>query len=242
MKLRFFSVLFILFMTIFFLTETSYSIKIKNVIKSGTYIPGDIVSIESLRLLPVPSTNSNYSIFQSIGNISNIILGEFDSVPQKITLIQDNNADGKVDVVAHWLVADKIIKKENAPEKFCSAEKFKEYKESIIRGNSSIEKVDTLNLFNHLLKDKTNIHRQNNGFRVVLKDIENRERERILYYYSDNGLNGYDLVLEIKYFKINRSNVNPLISHYVYCKRSRDNFVKNFVESLLMKTNKALNR
>lgn len=242
MRLRFISVLFIIFFITFLMTINSYSLKMKNAIKSGTYIPGDIFSIESLRFLPVPMTNNNYSIFQSIGNISNIILGRFESVPQKITLIQDTNADGKVDVAVHWLIANKKIQKEKAPEKFCSAEKFREYKKSIVRGNSSVIKVDTLNLFDHLIKDKTNIHREKNGFRVVLNDIENRKRERIIYYFSDNGINGYDLVLEIKYFKINRSDVNPLISHYVYCKGSKDTYVKDLVNNLLLKTNKALNR
>jgi hypothetical protein len=214
----------------------------KSAIKSGSYIPGDSVTIEGLRLLPVPSTNSNYRVFQSIGNTSNIILGKFDSVPQKITLIQDNNADGRVDAVAHWLVAENKIKKEKDPEKFCSVEKFREYKEGILKGNSSFEKIETLKLFDFLIKDKTNIRRQKNGFRIVLSDIESRKRERIIYYFSNNGPNGNDLVLEVKYLKRNMSRVNPLISHYVYCKNSKDTYVKEIVSTLLSKTRKALSR
>ncbi len=242
MKSKFTSLFLILFLSIVIIPDNSYSAKMKNAIKSGSYIPGDIVSIESLRFLPVPSTSNNYNIFQSIGNISNIIIGRFDAVPQRITLIQDTNADGKVDVAAHWLITDKKIQKEKDPGKFCSAEKFREYKESILKGNSSFEKIDTLNLFDYLLKDKTNIRRQKNGFRVVLADIDSRKRERIIYYFANNGINGYDLVLEVKYFKRNRSRINPLISHYAYCRGSRDSYVKEFVDRLLTKTNKALNR
>ncbi len=240
MASRSISLLFALFLILICMADNSYSAQGKSDIKSGAYIPGDIVSIESLRFLPVPRTNSNYSIFQSIGNTSNIILGRFDSVPQRITLIQDNNADGKVDVVAHWIVADKKIEKEKYPEKICSTEKFREYKESIMGGDSSIEKFDSLKLFNYLIKDKTNIHRQKNGFRVVLSDIESKKRERIIYYYSDNGINGSDLVLEVKYFRIKRSRINPLITYYVYCKGSSDTFVKDFVNKLLSKTWEAL--
>ena len=65
--------------------------------KSGKYVPSDLVTKSKLKDMPVPHALEDYALLQSIGKVTNIIIGDFKSGENKITLITDKNADGEVD-------------------------------------------------------------------------------------------------------------------------------------------------
>ena len=67
--------------------------------KSGKYVPSDLITKSKLKDMPVPHALEDYALFQSIGKVTNIVIGDFKSGENKITLVTDNNAAGVVDSV-----------------------------------------------------------------------------------------------------------------------------------------------
>ncbi len=220
--------------------EKLYSDNVYTNIKSGVYIPKELVTAGKLKFLIVPYSNVNYKFYQSIGKVTNIVLGNFNRSAKKITLISDKNSDGVVDIVAHWDPDLKKMELEKFPEKYCSSEKFAAYKKEIIDSKVNLinpEKA-SLQLLNHLIKDAANISRNKNGYRVVQKDLDAPGRERTVFYLADNGVNGVDLLFQHNYYYAGIKTVKPVIQYPVYCKDSFDPFAKELVKKIIKNISK----
>lgn len=212
---------------------------IQSSIEKGQYIPSDLVTVQNLIRLPIPYSNEDYAFYQSIGKISNIVIGNFKHGERKITLITDKNADGKVDLVADWFIDLERIDIHGNPDKYCSAEKFVKMKENILIGKSESlsPNPEGLSYLKTLLKTTGNITRVRHGFKVFGDDTDQKSKRRVSYYYSNNGVHGVDLAFEVKYYNLGTKRVSPPINFAVYCKNSFDPFTIEMVKKLLKETN-----
>ncbi len=213
---------------------------IQSNIKSGIYVPKDAITVPKLKDLPIPSTNDNYAFYQSIDKISNIVIGTFNSGERRITLIQDKNADGKVDTVAHLFVDLKRINVLPKPEEYCSAKQFEQYKEDIVNGN--IENIspnpEGTSYLKELLKTPANIVRVKHGFKVYRTDTDEPTKERVSYFFSHRGISGADIVFEVRYYNRGAARVSPLIDKGVYCINSKDTFAIKVAKEYIKKISK----
>ncbi len=213
---------------------------IQSSIKSGHYVPGDVITARKLRDLPVPASNKNYALYQSIDKISNVVIGSFTADERKITLIQDKNADGKVDIVAHLDVDSKKIHFQGKPYEYCSAEKFRKYKEDIINGNTKdiSPNSEGISYLKELIKDSGNIKKAKFGFKVTRTDTDEPSRERVSYFFSFRELSGADIAFIVNYYYISSGRISPIINHAVYCSNSKDPFAIEIAKRCIKKIGK----
>lgn len=223
------------FLTIIISSTSAKSKPIQSDIERGKYIPQSIVKIKTLRNLPIPSSNTDYAFYQSIRNISNIVIGKFKSGERVITLIQDKNSDGKVDIVVHLFIDLNRINRESNPSKYCSAEKFAKYKEDIINGR--IEEItpnpEGISYMKSLLNYPSNIKKARHGFRISRTDIDEPTQERVSYFFSFKEISGADIVFDIKYYYRGTARISPAINYGVYCKESKDPFAIELTKKTL---------
>ncbi len=229
MKIKIFLSLIIMIVLAQFQFNIEASVKgkpIQSNVAKGIYVQKDILTVPKIKQLPVPSTNDNYAFYQAIDKVSNIVIGTFNSGERVITLIQDKNADGKVDTVAHYFIDLNRINLEPKPNEFCNAEKFKKYKEDIVKGNTkdiSPNPEGTLYL-TELLKTPSNITRNKHGFKVSRTDTDQLSKERVVYFFSYRTTTGADISFEVKYYNRGSARVSPIINIAVYCSKSKDPF------------------
>lgn len=224
-------------------------------IASGNYVPGEIITQQSFQILPIPQTNNDYALYQSIGIVSNVVIGSFESGERTITLIQDRNSDGKVDIVKHWFITLKTLSKEPVPEKYCTAETFRILKESIVNGEGRTVVLGGQNYklgtipqgiskvrygipgLNVLLKNPANISKSKQGLRARSVDSDDPSSETITYSFSYNNEDGTaDMAFDVKYYYRFNSKVSPIINMFVYCKNSKDPFAIETVKMLMEST------
>ena len=213
-------------------------------VEKGTYVEKDILSPDTLKWMPIPAGTIDYALYQSINRISNVVLGNFKIGDRVITLIQDINADGNVDIVAHWYIDLNRMDKEGAPSVFCSAENFKKLKEIIVNGkNDSISlggrtykiSPNTFGIaeLERLLKRSSNVTKYKQGLRVKRVDPDEQSLEMIVYSFSYNIQdNSADLAFDVRYYDRGQSRVSPIINFGVYCSRSEDPFAIETVKKL----------
>jgi hypothetical protein len=203
-------------------------------IASGKYIHNDLVTMANIKQLPIPATNDDYAIYQSIGKVSNVIIGKFKVGARQVVLITDSNVDGKVDFACVWNVDSGVIDITPKPETIYSEVQFRQMKDDIVNGKSGLvspnpEGVAYLRV---LLEKPSNIIKMRNGFRVSWYDPDVRGLERVNYFFSDNGVHGSDMAFEVKYNNVGQVRVSPIITIWVYCKDSYDPFVIETVKKL----------
>jgi hypothetical protein len=237
-------IILILFFLIPVLLSSQNKIDIVTEIESGTYVQDDLVTVEKLRLLPVPKSKNNYAFFQSIDNKSNIIIGNFNANESMILLIQDSNADGKVDIVASWYPGTKKQVIESDPGEFCTIDKFKILKEVIFNGKT--EKIilgrkdliikpnpQGISRYEQIINGESNIVKYKQGLRVTLIDPDDRTKEMEVYSYSQNDSDkSADVTFKIIYSYKGNNRVNPIINFSIYCSKSHDPFVIETVKQL----------
>lgn len=206
-------------------------------VKSGTYIPTEPLGAHNLKTLIIPSSNNDYAFIQSIDRETSVVIGNFKGDKKLITLIKDENSDGKVDLVLHWYPALNNFTRENEPDKYCTAGHFRKMKEEIIQGKYNTDNpfADTLTLMDDVMKDTGNISRSKNGFRVVSMNSDKPAEERVVIYFSSNGINGNDLIFEHNFINLGQNKVKPLVKWIVYCRDSKDAYVKELVGRLYSK-------
>ncbi len=207
-------------------------------IGKGVYIHNDLITKENIKSLPIPLTLEDYSFYQSIGKVSNVVMGRFKKGLKKVTLVTDRDADGKVDLICTWMVDNNTVDVEPKPGEAISPEKFKEMKSDIVNGKRDelSPNPEGINYLKVLLKTPSTIIRMRNGYRVAMKDPDAMFIERVSYYYSDNGVHGVDMAFEVKYQHVGHVRMQPLIPIWVYCKDSYDPFAVDLVKTLIMET------
>ncbi|MBN2401946.1 MAG: hypothetical protein JXN64_06070 [Spirochaetes bacterium] len=219
-------------------------------VERGTYVPGEIVTPQDMRFLPIPAGTNDYAVFQSIKKTSNIIIGKFKTGEREIILIQDNNADGIVDIAAKWSIDLNRIDREGQPDKFCTSENFKKLKEIIVNGRQETIPLGGKNYMispnkegipeiEKLLNVPSNISRHKQGLRIKKIDLDELTKEMMVFSFSVNSENGSaDMAFDVKYYYMGRSRISPIINLGVYCLQSEDPFVKETVNTLSQMTSK----
>ncbi|HPO45931.1 MAG TPA: hypothetical protein PK875_09050 [Spirochaetota bacterium] len=207
-------------------------------IVSGKYIHNDLVTISSIKHLPIPATNEDYAIFQSIGRVSNVIVGRFKTGTRQIVLITDRDADGKVDFACVWNVDSGSVDITPKPDTVYADAQFRQMKEDIVNGKSGLvsPNPEGAGYLQVLTEKPSNIVKMRNGFRVSGFDPDVAGLERVNYFFSDNGVHGADLAFEVKYNNMGQVRVSPIITVWVYCKNSYDPFVLETVKKLNAET------
>lgn len=208
-------------------------------IKSGSYDPTILITRGKLRSLPVPRSNENYAFYQSIGKVTNIVLGKFQQVDQEIILITDNDSDGKVDRV---FVYDVLSKKNKNIKKVYSDEEFLQLKKDIFNGtNASIgvnkEGVEFIKKLITSNSDLVKIARAKLGYRIQIFDPDDPKSYRTKFLFS-KGVYGADLAFEVAYYNVRETHVKPIIEKCVYASSSRDAYAQSVVKELIEYTEK----
>ena len=208
-------------------------------IRKGAYIPDMLLSIKDMRNLPVPLSNENYAFIQSIDDVCNIVIGNFIAGEREIILIQDKNSDGKVDLVVHWFIDIERYKFEPNPDKEYNQESFKKLKEDIINGvrGRVFPNEQGLEYIRVLSQSSGNIKKWRNGFAVAKYDPDIPRQEMLSYFFSIDA-DGADLVFRVAYIPKNNIKVSPVINSFVYCKNSKDPFIKDVTQELIDETKK----
>ncbi len=212
---------------------------IQSNIARGQYIPKIPVKITDLRNLPVPSTNEDYAFIQSIDKLTNIVLGKFMSGRREIVLIQDKNADGKVDLVVQYFVDKKRYRYSSRPSAHYSKEKFRQLKDDIINGkrNGIAPNKEGRAYIKVLEQDADRIRRWKNGYRVFMLDPDDDRSARVTFFFSTSN-DGADLVFEVKYRHQGVARISPIINFGVYCKNSKDPYLKKITADLIKEAKK----
>ena len=214
--------------------------KIQYNIESGKYVPSISVTIGNLRNMPVPSGNQDYALLQCIGTEVNIVAGSFSKGEREIVLYKDTNSDGKIEFAVHWFVDRKVPRYEPKPEEFCPPEKFRKMKEDIIMGRQGdiFPNSEGLEYLQALIKNSENIKKWQKGFIVTKMDLDDPTVERVKYSFSDNGVNGVDIVFDVVYVDRGVVKESPVINQGVYCKGSKEPFMTEIAKRLLNETSK----
>lgn len=208
-------------------------------VKKGSYTPDKALSLKDLRYLPIPESNENYAFLQSIDATTSVVIGNFASGDRIITLIQDKNSDGTVDLVVYWYVDSEKFRYDANPAKAYSQESFKTLKDDILNGVSRTvsPNKEGLKIIEQLYQGPGNIKRWRNGFNVTSYDPDDINKVRLNYFFSLSA-DGADLVFEVIYIPRNNIRVSPVINKGVYCKNSKDPYINEVIKKLIEDTRK----
>lgn len=219
----------------------AYNTSIQTSVKSGSYNAREILTISSLRLLPVPRTNEDYSLLQSIGKVTSIVIGSFSTGEKSITLVQDKDSDGKVDFAATWFVERQRFQVYSQPEKRYPEDKFKKMKEDIFYGRSGdvIPNQEGIDYMLELARHPENVRKWKQGYQVFMLDTDDPSRVRVDYSVSNNGDPGADAVFIVNYRNLGAARVSPIITRGIYCFGSHDPFIKEMTKKLTESVAKA---
>ena len=207
--------------------------------KYGKYIPSDIITKTKLKDLPVPQSLENYAFLQSIGKTTNIVIGDFESGENIITLITDTNADGTVDFVSEWNLELKKFREYPKPAEFITKEKFLQLKKDIFYGNYS-DKLkpnrEALTFLSKIMTERATrmmrVNKNNQGYMISVQDADDTKRNRLTFSFSDNGNRGKDISFEVVYRVVGEYDVIPVIRYGVFCKNSFDPYVLEIINDI----------
>ncbi|HEY1407140.1 MAG TPA: hypothetical protein VF857_11070, partial [Spirochaetota bacterium] len=209
------------------------------------YQETDLITAGKLRYLPIPLGKENYAFLQSVGKVSNIVVGFFKEGEHRIVWISDENGDGTVDTGAIYFPdTGKIARIQNLGTEY-SPETFKKMKLEIITS----EKSDlTLNpegsiYLKKIIESKSNLVKKirfKNGYRAFVNDPDDPNNHRVIFYYSNNekAEGGSDLAFEVRFHNNGSQMIRPVITYNVYCKDSVDPVVIDVVNDLTQFTKK----
>lgn len=204
-------------------------------VNSGIYIPNELITVSLLRKMPIPLANEDYALYQSIGRVSNIVIGRFKTGQREIILITDKNADGNVDFSCRWRVDDDRLDIDPQPSGLYDAVRFAKMKEDIVfgRGASLAPNPEGIPYMRVLMKQSSSIVKLKNGFRIYGLDPDDSTLERVSYYLADNGNKGFDMAFEVKYINMGLVRISPIINVAAYCKESFDPFLNELIKKLM---------
>lgn len=204
-------------------------------VSRGVYIHTELVALANIKKLPIPLANDDYAFYQSIGKVSNVVIGKFKTGPRHIILVSDRDANGTVDFSCAWYVDEDRIDIEPKPGDVYGPERFSQMKDEIINGQSAALSPNSegAGYMRVLMKKPSNITRMRNGYRVSGRDPDDPTLERVSYFYSDNGVNGVDIAFHIRYYNFGTVRISPTINVGVYCKDSFDPYAVSIVGRFL---------
>jgi hypothetical protein len=207
--------------------------------KSGKYVPSDLITKSKLKDMPVPHALEDYALFQSIGKVTNVVIGDFKSGENKITLITDNNADGVVDAVSTWDYEQKKFSEIPKPSEHISKEKFLQMKKDIFAGASDSglrSNPEGIHFLKKVMEERATrmvkVSKHNRGYRIAVTDADDTRKNRLVFSYSDNGILGKDAAFEVHYRIVGEYNLIPVIKTGVFCKNSVDPYVIEVIEEI----------
>ncbi|HEY1406383.1 MAG TPA: hypothetical protein VF857_07225 [Spirochaetota bacterium] len=208
-------------------------------VSKGKYDARELVSSEKLPYLPIPSSNEDYAFIQSIGPVTNVVLGQFKSGDREIVLITDRNSDGKVDAASMYSVDNKFIKRLDISQKEYSEENFKKMKTEIINGTRGelSPNVEGSLYLEKLISEKSKvikITKYKKGYMLYINDPDEGNTNRAKFYFADNANGGGDLAFEVNYINVGKQRIRPVISYSVYSNNSSDPVVIDKVKELLV--------
>ena len=196
------------------------------------------LTMDRMKLLPVPSDNINYFFMQSIENETDIIIGDFSGLEKKIIMIVDDKSDNTIDTVFEYYPQTKVLKKGNSSQsKFFITDMAKLKKDiiegSVYKGNFT-DNMKSLRILENVLTDQNtnNLYADVYGFNVKLFESDERHKNSALFSYGKNEV-GYYLQFKTEYYRKTFNTVQkPVLKYSVYCRNSNDPVVKETVENL----------
>jgi hypothetical protein len=193
------------------------------------------MSMEKLKLLPVPKDFRNYFFMQSFGDDSYITIGDFTGASRIISHIVDKGSDNKVDsVIEYFPDSNKMRSKSRSSSEFFST--IEEMKRGIIGGSIYKEnysyKMKSVDILKFKLKDGSDIYPYGDGYSVKFFDPDATTTIMCEFYFS-KVRGRYSLIFKTNYYKIYKLKIKPPVIYSVYCKNSRDPVVAETVEALL---------
>jgi hypothetical protein len=211
--------------------------ELRSQIEKGVYIPQELVHKGNLSELPIPRSQENYAFIQAIGRVTNIVIGTFSQGQDQITLISDQDADGKVDILVHWFVANNNTQVIKNPEKQYPPEKFALLKQEILNGErkTMFPNKEGVPYVKRMLDSGLSIVevvKANAGYKILIRDVDDKRKIQMGFYYSNNGNRGVDLAFQVNYYNVRNEQVKPNIQYSVYCKNSFDKDVVKIVNEL----------
>lgn len=203
-------------------------------IERGAYIAKSPVKPGDLKHLPVPLTNEDYALLQCIDDKTSIVIGIFRNGHRRLVLIQDKNSDGLVDRIVTYYIDLNRYKYSARPGAAYPREKFKKLKEDILTGQQGeiTPNREGLKYINALQKNSGLVQRWRNGFRIFLKDEIDDMTDRMNFYASMNP-KGADLIYQINYRNAGVARVSPIINYTVFCKNSKDRYIKKMTRQII---------
>jgi hypothetical protein len=247
MKLRNAAVFLLVTVFMFPVFAEKKGVKIQSTIKEGKYNETDILTASKLPYLPIPGTKEDYVIYQSIGKVSNIVIGRFSGGEKEIIFLSDDNGDGKVKTGSIYYPDLKKFKTIAQPNIEYPAERFKKLKLDVINGvqgevTPNREGSDFIKKSVDKRSDLVMKVRTKNGFRVFVNDADDSNIHRAIFYYSNNRKSGggADLAFKVEYNNVGNQMVSPIINFCVYCKDSEDPVAFEAVDDLSKYTAKFL--
>ena len=196
------------------------------------------VTTDRVKQFPVPDDNRNYMFFQSIGNDSCIVIGDFSGVDKMIVLITDKNSDNTVDSVVEYFPLSKNLRvKKTSESKFFTTDIAK-LKRDIISGaafrKNYTDEMKSTDALEHVLKtgDKSAVFEDVYGFNVKLMEVDETNKYEALFTYGKDA-GGYYMQFKTEYCRKDYCTVKkPVLRYSVYCKDSNDPVVKEYIENL----------
>lgn len=190
---------------------------------------------ERLHLLPVPADWRNYFVLQSIGDTTNIIIGDFLRPEINITLVADDGSDGKVDKIIEFFPGNNKYEEPYKPSSKMYSE-FTQMKKDIVEGvifkNNYAHQMKSLEALKKYIKMGRNIYKSGYGYTVKVYDPDRSSSIMSEFLFVKNLDGRCDLVFTTYYYDSFRTIIAPEMFYSVYCKNSKDPYVLEVVESL----------
>ena len=194
------------------------------------------ISIEKARIFPVPKDHRNYFFFQSIGDESTIVIGDFTGSHRLISLIIDRDSDQKVDKIYDYYPDKKItISPRHSKSQFYD-KNFERLTRKIISGamfqDTYSYRMKSLRALKRKIEEGSKIRKQDDGYKAIIYDPDASSTAMSEFFFSKR-IGRYNLVFRTKYYKIFNTSIEPPLEYSVYCLNSKNKVVKEIVVALL---------
>jgi hypothetical protein len=201
------------------------------------------ITRDSLALMPVPGDSKNYFILQSIGNNTNVVIGDFSGAEKVICLISDRNSDGTVDDIYEYYPDSRkgtTVAKPTSrlytgyPQIKRDIIEGKVFKDSSRTGGSEYthEMISLPVILAKIKEGRFITRRGSDGWYVRYTDPDLKDTTMADFFFGkEQGLNS--LQFRTLYYKNGGVKIEPTIVYSVYCRSSKDYVVAEYVDMLL---------
>jgi len=196
------------------------------------------LTVDRMKLFPVPADNINYIFMQAIGKDSTIVIGDFSGLEKMIIMIVDQNSDNTIDSVIEYFPLTKDLRvKTDSQSRFFNKDIAKLKKDiiegSVYKGNYT-DDMKSLKTLESVLKnpDTNSLTTEVYGFNIRFFEVDERQRNSAIFSYGKKE-SGYYLQFRTEYYRKDfKTEENPILRYSVYCKDTNDPVVKETVENL----------